>query len=359
VQLIGAGSGGIYGTRGSYFKWCGSAGGTVLAVEGPIENVEISGINVNGNNSAATILSLGAVRFSKISNFYGQAFNGAGLLIRGMAATANNNLMLDFSYLYITTSQPGAIAVDLDGVLTNSTDTWLTTVRNSRFESLGANGVGLRLGFSDNILFDQVHVIASGTGGCGVKFDASTGGTGQNSYPTGNHFNKSAITNTCVVEDGSHTIGVNTFVNFGTTDLEIIPTHSNLRGTTDQGYSFNGYGGPPVVTYSPAMSFNGGAIGTGNTVTGRYTVSGKSVSAQIAVTMGASGVTTPGNSLALTLPFLPAFNGSCHGTNSSTGTALNVLVTNNTTTLTVWTYNAGFPVANGNSIAITCPYVTQ
>ena len=64
-------------------------------------------------------------------------------------------------------------------------------------------------------------------------FDALPGGLDNNNFPTGHTFVKTAIENTCVVnEDDTHHIGKNTFLDFGTIDNELIPEHPQLIGIT-------------------------------------------------------------------------------------------------------------------------------
>lgn len=359
IKIAGAGSGGIFGTRGTYIAWCGPSGGTMIAINGPIENVSIDGINLNGENIASTILDIKSLRFSVLKNIYANGFTGIGVKVRGLPATGMLNFMMDWSLLYITTELNNTIAVDFDGVLSSSTDTWLSTVRNSRFESHGTNGVALRLGFSDNILFEQLHAEASGSGGCGVKFDASTSGTGGNGFPKGHLFVKSAITSTCTVEDASHTISTNSFVDYGTTDGEIIPTHPKLIGVTETGQTFNGWGAAAWTSYTSTFSFNGGSIGTGNTIAARYVAIGKTIHAVINIVTGASGITTPGSSINVGLPAIPANTSSCTGVNSSTGKAISAIATNGSATATVWLYDSTFPLGNSNSLTIECTYESQ
>jgi hypothetical protein len=161
VCIRGAGAGGLYGTYGSYFIWTGASNGTVFSINGPINNVTIEGINVNGGNLAATLWKFTSVRWLRFRNNYGAAFLTKGVDVEGAAATAQLNFMLDFEYNYITTTAANAIAVNFDGVLADNTDTWLSSFTNNRFESFGLGGIALRLGYSDNIVFSQLHAITT------------------------------------------------------------------------------------------------------------------------------------------------------------------------------------------------------
>jgi hypothetical protein len=226
----------------------------MFQVLGPINNIQLSGFNLNGANKAATLIEFDSVRFSGFHNFYGGGFTGSGIKVRGLAATGNLNLMLDWSYLYLASSQTNAVGIDLDGVLANNTDTWLSTISNSRVDVSGTSAIGIKLAYSDNILFNQIHVALSGTGLCGIKFD----GTNNVNFPTGHLFVKVATDNTCV----AGTIGVNQFVSYGTTDGETVPNNANLIGYTDKGVFF---GAPsqfvPGTSLLPGIAINDPATG--------------------------------------------------------------------------------------------------
>lgn len=434
VCIRGSGSGGLYGSYGTTLTWSGTSGGTMFSVNGPINNYELSNVNLNGNNSAGTILLQNSVRFSDLHNLYISGFTNKGIDTEGLSTTGDLNFMLDWSKLYVTTSQTNAIAVNFDGVIANSTDTWLTTVRNSRFESLGTGGIALRLAYSDNILFDQIHLVTGQSGGskvgitgtissgtnsitsvssttglavgmyitdsdangigtdipagtkitsivgstlgisknatgssagyglqvyskCGLLLDASSTVSG-NPFPTGHQFDKTATDNVCLMYDSTHPMGIQTVYGFGTTDNEAIPSSPYYMGVTDKGVSFNGFGGPNASGFTPTMTFNGGTQGSGNTVIGSYGLEGGYADVTFNVSMGASGVTTPGSSVSLSLPsgITPSASGACSGVNSAGPLALAALVTNGANTITVWTYSGGFPVGNGGNMQIECRY---
>ncbi len=371
--IEGAGSGGLFGQRGTYFRWGGAAGGTMFQIKGPVENVKLRGFNANGANTAGRIINAGAIRFSEYRDIFASACTQVCIGTYGVASNGALNFMLDWSNLYVTTNQPNAIAVDFDGVLANNTDTWLSTVKNSRFESFGTNGRALRLAYSDNILFSQLHAIVKTngvipTGGCAVLFDATTSGTGSNSFPTGHHFLKSALDNTCVVEDASHTIGVNTFSDYGTTDNEVIPTHPKLKGTTDQGFSFNGFGGPPAWSaYTPTVTAltPGSPAAAFTPSIARYAQSGKVVDLSLTITQTATG-TGAGTAVSVTLPVtpVPASNAVCIGReDGATGRALQGLITGGTNIVLVRAFDGTYPVPTSGStmgkIIMSCSYEAQ
>lgn len=372
VCIQGAGSGGLFGQRGTYFRWGGASGGTMFQINGPIENVKLRGFNANGANVAGRIINAGSMRFSEYRDIFASACTQVCIGTYGIASNGALNFMLDWSNLYVTTSQSNAIAVDFDGVLANNTDTWLSTVRNSRFESFGANGRALRLAYSDNILFSQLHAIVKTngvipSGGCAVLFDATTSGTGGNSFPTGHLFVKSAIDNTCTGEDASHTIGVSNFIDFGTTDSEVIPTSPKLRGITDQGYSFNGYGGPSFSTYAPTVAATtpGSPAATFNVTTARYAVSGKLVTVNLNIAQTATG-TGAGTAVSVSMPTTPATsdNGTCFGReDGATGKSLQGLITAGTSAALIRFYDGTYPLPTSGAtlgkLILTCTYEAQ
>lgn len=375
VCIKGAGSGGVYGTRGSYFGWSGTIGGTMIDIEGPIEDVRLQGFNLNGLNVAGRLIKAGAIRFSQIRDIFGQGFRGIGFGFYGLqspqspAITHSNNLMLDISQVYLTTNQPNAIALDFDGVMfdekgnSQSNDTWLSTVRNVRLESIGSMGIALRLGFSDNILFEQIHAyVSKRQGGCGVKFDASTSGRRGNSFPTGHLFLKSAIPTTCVEENDQHTIGVNNFLDFGTTDGELIPTHPRLRGITDQGYSFGGFGGPGAWTsVFPSVSAIQGVIrSVAASSSLRYAIHGKTVEMRTTIKITNNGTGSEAIRVALPVRSQSEGNTVCFGREiGKTGKMLQGLVSGSATSVILQNYDGTYPSQDGAVLAFSCTYEAQ
>lgn len=433
VCLRGAGAAGFFGSQGTYIAWTGPANGTMISVNGPYNNLQLYDLNLNANNSAGRIFAFNSIRFSTLHNLFLTACTIKCIDTEGLAATQNLNFMLDWSLLYVTTGNPNAIAVNFDGVITTSTDTWLTTIRNSRFESLGAGGIAMRLAFSDNIMFDQLHLVTGTSGGkvvtltgnitsgsnsvtnastttgiqvgeyiddagvigqsipagtkitaisgttvtlsknatatatgyglnvyaaCGLLLDASSTIAG-NTFPTGHQFNKTATDNVCMTYDSTHPLGVNTAYGFGTTDNETVPNSPFYVGVTDIGNTFGGFGGPTASAYTPTFTQNGGTLGVGNSVIGHYALEGAFADVQVNIVIGASGITTPGFSFNVGLPpgIIPSFASSCSGVNLATGTALTVLASGGVGTLTVWSFNNGFPAANGQAITLACRYI--
>lgn len=431
ICVRGSGSASLFGQYGTTLTWTGSSGGTMISVNGPINNYELSNLNLNGNNLAGTVLHQGSVRFSDLHNLEIAAFLSKGIDTQGLGTTGDLNFMMDWSKLYVSTGATNAIGVNFDGVITSNTDTWLTTIRNSRFESLGTGGIAMRLGYSDNILFEQLHLVTGTSGGkvqaftgnttsgsntitsasstsgmvngmyladfaigsnipagtkitnisgstitlsnnatvtqtgasfntyetCGLLLDSSTTLPG-NTFPSGHQFDKTATDNVCLTYDPNHPMGVMTVYGFGVGDHETIPNDPHYIGTTELGNTFGAFGGAILNTYSPSYSQNGGTAGTGNTITGRFSLQNPYADVSIQVTVGASGVTTPGFSLSLGLPVTPtSINSACSGINITTGVGLSAAISNGANTVVVRSAAGAFPIANGDNIALECRYI--
>jgi hypothetical protein len=249
------------GGYGAYFKWNGAAGTSMFAVNGPINGVSLKGIMLNGNNVAGRLIQFNSVRDAELVDVGGAGCTAKCWDFQGLASSSPNpNIVFQIaaSRDYVTTSVSGAIALNFDGVLTNNTDTWLSTFANSRFESLGPNGIAIRLGYSDHILFSQVHALARD--GCGILFDSTTSGNGGNAFPQGHVFvggsflGKSPTDSLCVKSSPGNAIGENYFVGFDTSDGQAVPTNPLLRGTTDTGIGFN------FVSFSSAAFLSRGDV---------------------------------------------------------------------------------------------------
>lgn len=241
--IKGAGSGGTVGTVGTYLTYTGTIGTDMFTVSGPIQNVFISGLNLNGNASAGRILDLKAVQFYRLDNLYIANCTIICIDVQGIAATGGINgssFQGVWNNLYVTTaSTPNSIAINFDGSFANGFDVNSTIINSLLVFSQGTAGIGIRFRFADNLLLNEVSSTATS---CDLQYDANNSGTGGNSFPTSIHFGKySGSANTCTAESGGKTIGVNTFVNFSTLDGATVPTHANLRGFTQANQAFGNF----------------------------------------------------------------------------------------------------------------------
>jgi hypothetical protein len=208
--------------------------------------------------------------------------------------------------------QPNSIGLLMDGDYAIQNDTWISTFERVRIETvLGAtNAVCAWFKFVDSCTFKRCHFDSTPEPtSIGVAFDALA----NHQFPAGMAFYDCSIKNHIVYEDGSHTIRKNYFYGFGTYDLEVIPTHSNLVGITDDGQVFGDFlYNSSWTAYTPTVTLVGGA---GNTVPvystnwGAYKKIGKTVHYTVLLDGdgGAEGAGT-GN-IRIALPF-PAASGN-------------------------------------------------
>lgn len=269
ICMQGAGSSSIYGVYGSYFVWAGAPNGTMFKVNGPIRNLYMERMNLAGFNIAGTIIDAAAPQFSSFNNLNITSFRNYGIKVYANSAPGEAAFMNEFAFDFITSDYAGATGMFFSGPTITpagpnyGSDSLLSTIRNTRIVLTGANNTGLYLGYADNMIFEEFHTDTTfASGSCGVTFDAAPGGYGGNNFPKNHLFIKTAISNTCVLnESATNKIGINTFVDFGVEDLEIIPTHPKLRGVTEYGETFNGWGYPKALTISALPACDAASLG--------------------------------------------------------------------------------------------------
>lgn len=74
----------------------------------------------------------------------------------------------------------------------------------------------------------------------------------------------------------------------------------------------------PWTSYSPALTADAGALGTGNTLTGAYKQVGKTVFVRIKIVMGASGIGTA-TTISVSLPVAAVAEANLAGYNQTSG----------------------------------------
>lgn len=135
----------------------------------------------------------------------------------------------------------------LDGSFADGLD-WHRTIFQGGVVQVNKGAVSqttaIHLLFTDSCTWIEVDCGVTGAGaggGFGIQFN----GTSNSLYPQ-NHFFYG-----CSIENGTNvagTISKNYFVNFCTRDSEIIPSHANLIGFTDQGQFFGSHTFSSTVT---------------------------------------------------------------------------------------------------------------
>lgn len=216
---------------------CSTTMGTALNVRGRISDVHIENIHLACNFKAETGISLNSVSGINMKNVKILHFNDVGLaVIAGAAPTGNYNIFNEFDNVNVASNVDGTICLYMDGNYASSNDTWITSWRNCRFDTAGSNNsVSAWFKFVDSNSFYRCHFANYGTGCTGIIFDALK----NDQFPAGMAFYDCSVQNTVVYEDAAHKIRKNYFYGHGTYDNEVVPTHPNLIGFTDDGRTFN------------------------------------------------------------------------------------------------------------------------
>lgn len=238
IKLVGSGGGfGVHSEAVPTYITASANMDAVIKVNGLISGVVIKDMYINGNLKAKTGVYLNAICGLTMSNVRVHQFTEKGIaVVAGEAPTGNYNIFNRFETVSVTTTADNSICLFMDGCYEVSNDTWLTTFTNCSFdtgESKGSSGAYFK--FVDSISFYTCNFKAKNAESTGIVFDALD----NHDFPSGIGFYNCSVSSTKVIEDTAHSIRINYFYGFSTSDGEIIPEHHRLVGITDTGVPFN------------------------------------------------------------------------------------------------------------------------
>lgn len=247
IKLIGTG-GGFGQVSGSYvptmirYRGAEGAGTVAIKLNGRISDVVMSGFHLYCDtqpNAAIMGLSFSGCKFENIKITNPKKY---GIFISG-GDTLEGNYCINnhFENIFIALLTDDSVGINITGHPKYRNDMWLSTFIRCRVESHADSCIGLYLGYQDSCTFIRCHFVTYSTNYIGVWFN----GNECPDMPCGNCFHDCSIHNTKV----TGTIRDQIFINFGTYDNEEIPTHPNLKGITDRGVAFNGWGGNNQNTF--------------------------------------------------------------------------------------------------------------
>lgn len=229
--------------EGSVLKWGGSAGGTVLQVVGPIHNVVVKDIKVDGQDLAATGISIIHLTQGHFENVVVTQWTGTAWVL-----TSRDNFPTGVAYGNSDNRFVGCYAFDPQQASCNALQ--LTSGVSSAVSLVGrpdsarnifvggtftfggtAGSSGVELAGADNncfigTLFEKSSL---GSGGASVLFTQWTSST---SWPLENIFYNCALPQGV---SGASGTGGNFFLPFPTSDGATIPTGANLIALAPNG----------------------------------------------------------------------------------------------------------------------------
>lgn len=237
--------------------------GAMLTTQGAIDGCVFEGFKIYcyGGHSSPTTGSLvtDGIVLNSFTGLVMRNVNVAfatniGIYISGGGApTGNYNIYNQFHQCTAVSTINNHVGLLMDGIYAVSNDTWLTSFFNCRFDTNSAlNATAVYMKFCDSCSFYRCHMVGNNTNG--VPMAGFTGlymnAVGNPGFPSGMGFYDCSILSTFVNENSTDKIRAHTFVNYGTLDNEPIPIHPMLKGITDTGLVFNGWGQPFSTTAS-------------------------------------------------------------------------------------------------------------
>jgi hypothetical protein len=184
VEIVGVGApflrldsvGNRLEDTGTRFKWIGASGGTMFRFRGPLYGGGMRHCGLNGNGLAAKPLELISASRCLFDFLTFAGFSGTGMSFNTVTAesittaagvqtealSCADNTMRNIAMFVAD----GAIGFDLDGYTGSASNGHDTT--RSRFEKVylivsRAGGVGVRFGYTDQIIFDLLAMTGFGT----------------------------------------------------------------------------------------------------------------------------------------------------------------------------------------------------
>lgn len=175
------------------FKWIGSAGGTMMTINGPIVGCNLSGLFFDCNNLAATAIVTNHLVASTwrdviATRYTGTAFiHNAYAAFSGLAQGANKNTFINCRAKNPGTGgsgmQVGVTSGFVSGMLDVAQNTWINCEWYRDGATAGTHS--LYLAFCDNLTFIECAVWQQGgTSGDGVYIKPPSGSSGNTTFPS-------------------------------------------------------------------------------------------------------------------------------------------------------------------------------
>lgn len=117
VRLVGCGTRFGSASDGTTLKWNGSAGGTMISVNGSIEGVHLEGFGIDGADLAAVCITMNRMRISQFNSLRIRNYRqyGLRLYVEGTPGPNDGIQFNTFQNLYLESSYAGSIGIYLHG----------------------------------------------------------------------------------------------------------------------------------------------------------------------------------------------------------------------------------------------------
>jgi len=206
---------------------------TMLSINGPITDVTIQGIRLNGQANVNTLLYMTDIVQSELSYVSGINFKGTGVVYTAQAPAfggSHDNLFRSVNFVNINEN---TTVFSLGGNYEKGALVYDTVFEDSRFEPHTLpNCVTLDIRYAEGLTFKRCHISAYSEESTSLWLNALE----NDGYPRQNSFYDCTVASSSILEDESHTIGYHFFLGHGTYDLQedFLP-NKHIFGITEDG----------------------------------------------------------------------------------------------------------------------------
>lgn len=206
---------------------------TMLSINGPITDVTIKGIRLNGLANVNTLLYMTDIVQCELSYVSGINFMGTGVIYTAQAPEfggSHDNIIRSVNFVNV---HENTTVFSLGGNYEKGALVYDTVFEDSRFEPhTFPNCVTLDIRYAEGLTFKRCHISAYSEVSTSLWLNALE----NDGYPRQNSFYDCTVASPRVLEDETHTIGYHFFLGHGTYDLEDpFAGNEHVFGLTDIG----------------------------------------------------------------------------------------------------------------------------
>ncbi len=233
IKLVG--TGGAFGHEVTGLTTFMASGkfDTMLSINGPISDVTLSGIRLNGQANVNTLLYMTDITQCEVTYVSGINFKGTGVVYTAQAPDFGGSHDNLFRSVNIVNINENTTVFRIGGNYETGTLVYDTVFEDSRFEPHTIpNCVTMDIRYAEGLTFKRCHLSAYSEESKSLHLDALE----NPGYPRQNSFYDCTVARPLVLEDEAHEIGYHFFLGHGTYDLQdSFESNPHIFGLTEDG----------------------------------------------------------------------------------------------------------------------------